>query len=180
MTNALRSAVHDLASLSIGADPLVPGVILEQLRAAAGGSGPGGIFMLAFSAIDIALWDIRGKALNQPLWKMLGGGRRQVPAYASGTLQRSLSDGEAAQAARCLVERGFRQIKMQLGLAGEHSPAKEVERARMVREMVGPGIKLMADVNQGWHLRRTGDAGGRWRIRLGHGPIPAHAGSALG
>ncbi len=161
MTNALRNAVHDLASLSIGADPLVPGVILEQLRAAAGGSGPGGIFMLAFSAIDIALWDIRGKALNQPLWKMLGGGRRRVPAYASGTLQRNMSDGEVAQAARCLVERGFQQIKMQLGLAGEHSPAKEVERARIVRESVGPDIKLMADVNQGWRVEQALDVGRR-------------------
>jgi len=161
MTNALRSAVHDLASLSIGENPLVPGPILEKLRAAAGGSGPGGIFMLAFSAIDIALWDIRGKALNQPLWKLLGGGRQQVPAYASGTLQRNMSDDEVVQAARCLVEKGFRQIKMQLGLAGEHSPAKEVERARIVRESVGPGIKLMADVNQGWRVEQAIDVGRR-------------------
>ncbi len=117
--------------------------------------------MLAFSAIDIALWDIRGKVLNQPLWKLLGGGRQRVPAYASGMLQRTLSDDEAAQAAHCLVEKGFRQIKMQLGLAGEHSPAKEVERARIVRESVGPGIKLMADVNQLWRVEQAIDVGRR-------------------
>ncbi|MGA2963750.1 MAG: mandelate racemase/muconate lactonizing enzyme family protein [Candidatus Korobacteraceae bacterium] len=161
MINALKSAVHDLASLAIGGDPLVPGPILEKLRAAAGGSGPGGIFMLAFSAIDIALWDIRGKALNQPLWKLLGGVRQRVPAYASGVLQRNLSDAEVVQAARCLVERGFRQIKMQLGLPGEHSPAKEVERARIVRETVGPDIKLMADVNQLWRVEQAIDVGRR-------------------
>jgi L-alanine-DL-glutamate epimerase-like enolase superfamily enzyme len=161
MTNALKSAVHDLASLSIGENPLAPGPLLEKLRAAAGGSGPGGIFMLAFSAIDIALWDIRGKVLNQPLWKLLGGGRQRLPAYASGVIQRGLSDAEAAQAAHCLVEKGFRQIKMQLGLAGEHSPAKEVERARIVRESVGPGIKLMADVNQLWRVEQAIDVGRR-------------------
>ena len=155
MTNALKSAVHDLASLSIGENPLAPGPLLEKLRAAAGGSGPGGIFMLAFSAIDIALWDIRGKALNQPLWKLLGGGRQRLPAYASGVIQRNLSDAEAALAAHCLVEKGFRQIKMQLGLAGEHSPAKEVERARIVRESVGPGIKLMAESLETFGLKTT-------------------------
>jgi len=117
--------------------------------------------MLAFSAIDIALWDIRGKALNQPLWKLLGGVRQRVPAYASGVLQRNLSDAEVVQAARCLVERGFRQIKMQLGLPGEHSPAKEVERARIVRETVGPDIKLMADVNQLWRVEQAIDVGRR-------------------
>jgi L-alanine-DL-glutamate epimerase-like enolase superfamily enzyme len=161
MTHALRSAVQDLASLSIGEDPLVPGTILGKLRGAAGGSGPGGLFMLAFSAIDIALWDIRGKALNQPVWKLLGGGRQRVPAYASGAIQRNLSNEEALQAARGLVEKGFRQIKMQLGLGGEHSPAKEAERARIVRETVGPDITLMADVNQLWRVEQAIDVGRR-------------------
>jgi len=161
MTDALKSAVHDLASLTLGEDPLLPGKILDKLRAAAGGSGPGGIFMLAFSAIDIALWDIRGKALTLPLWKLLGGARERVPAYASGVLQRNLSNEEAVQAARCLVEKGFRQIKMQLALPGEHSPAKEAERARVVRESVGPDIKLMADVNQLWRVEQAIDVGRR-------------------
>ena len=58
LTGALRTALHDLGALTVGDDPLLQEGILRKLREAAGGAGPGGIFMLAFSAIDIALWDI--------------------------------------------------------------------------------------------------------------------------
>jgi L-alanine-DL-glutamate epimerase-like enolase superfamily enzyme len=157
LTSALKSAIDGLGALAIGHDPMVPEPILSKLRDAAGGAGPGGVFMLAFSAIDIALWDIRGKALNQPLWKLLGGARQRVPAYASGAVQRGYSDQEAVRAARGLVDAGFKQIKMQLGLPGEHSPAKELERARIVREAVGPGIQLMVDINQRWRVEQAVD-----------------------
>lgn len=161
LTGALKSAVDGLGALTIGQDPMLPEPLLRKLREAAGGAGPGGIFMLAFSAFDIALWDIRSQALNLPLWKLLGGARPRVPAYASGALRRELSDDQAARAARCLVEKGFREIKMQLGLAGEHSPARELERARIVREGIGPNIKLMADINQRWLVEQAIDTGRR-------------------
>ena len=66
LTGALRVAVQTLGELTIGQDPLNIEAVLAKLRAAAGQSGPGGIFTLALSAIDIALWDIKGKALNLP------------------------------------------------------------------------------------------------------------------
>jgi L-alanine-DL-glutamate epimerase-like enolase superfamily enzyme len=161
LTKALQTAIDELGALTIGMDPLLPEATLSKLHGAAGGTGPGGIFMLAFSAIDIALWDIRGKALNQPLWKLLGGARQHVPAYASGALSRSLSNEETGRAARCLVDRGFRIIKMQLGLAAEHLPAKELERARIVRESIGPNVQLMVDVNQRWRVEQAVDMGRR-------------------
>src|SRR6267378_5007915 len=71
ITASLQRAVDDLGALTIGEDPLRVEAIIAKLRAAAGGSGPAGMFTLALAAIDIALWDIRGKALNQPLWKLL-------------------------------------------------------------------------------------------------------------
>jgi L-alanine-DL-glutamate epimerase-like enolase superfamily enzyme len=73
ITASLKRAIDDLGALLIGDDPHRVEAIVAKLRAAAGGSGPAGMFTLALSAIDIALWDIRGKALNQPLWKLLGG-----------------------------------------------------------------------------------------------------------
>ena len=75
----------------VGEDPLRVEAVVAKLRAAAGSAGPGGIFHLALSALDMALWDIRGKALNLPLWKLLGGARERVPTYASGALMRGLS-----------------------------------------------------------------------------------------
>src|SRR5882757_284961 len=130
ITRSLKAAVDDLGALTIGEDPLRLEAIIAKLRAAAGGSGPAGIFTLALAAIDIALWDIRGKALNQPLWKLLGGARERVPAYASGSLRRTLSLDEVVTAAGRLKEEGFREAKMQLALPAPTSPAKEVERAQ--------------------------------------------------
>ena len=160
-TRSLKAAVDDLAALIIGDDPLRLEAIIAKLRAAAGGSGPAGMFTLALAAIDIALWDIRGKSLSQPLWKLLGGARERVPTYASGSLRRNLSLGEVVQAAGKLKEKGFREAKMQLALPAPTTPAKEVERAKAVREALGPDIKLMCDINQRWRPEEAIDIGRR-------------------
>src|SRR5271166_6769249 len=91
LTGSLRSAIDELGQLIVGDDPLRVEAVVAKLRGAAGSAGPGGIFHLALSALDMALWDIRGKALNLPLWKLLGGARERVPTYASGALMRGLS-----------------------------------------------------------------------------------------
>src|SRR4051812_4375226 len=75
MTGALRTAVDELGALIVGMDPTRPEAIAMKLRASLGTSVLGGLFTLAQSAIDMALWDIRAKALNLPLWRMLGGAR---------------------------------------------------------------------------------------------------------
>src|SRR6478736_2133914 len=67
LTGALRSAVDELCALIVGEDPLRVEAILRKLGAAAGDSCGSGIYTLAVSAIDVALWDIKGKALEQPL-----------------------------------------------------------------------------------------------------------------
>src|SRR5499427_9436277 len=152
ITAALKRAVDDLGALVIGEDPLRIEAIVAKLRVAAGGAGPAGMFTLALSALDIALWDIRGKALNQPLWKLLGGAQERVATYASGSLRRNLSLDEVVRAAGRLREKGFREAKMQLALPAPTTPAKEVERAMSVREALGPDIKLMCDINQRWRV----------------------------
>ena len=135
---------------------------MRKLRLAAGDScGPAGIFMLALSAIDTALWDIKGKALEQPLWKLLGGTRDRVNTYASGSLRRGLTDAQAATAARRLVDKGFVEMKTQMALPGNPSPAEEVRRVRVVRDAIGPDIKLMCDINQRWRVEQAIDIGNR-------------------
>jgi len=161
LTRALHQAVATFAELIIGEDPMRPEAILRKLFAAAGGCGPAGMFTLAQSAIDMAVWDIRGKALGQPLWKLLGGARNRVATYASGALRRGLSDEQAAIAAGRLKAKGFREMKMQLALPGDTNPVKEERRARVVREAVGPEITLMCDINQGWRPEQAIDIGRR-------------------
>jgi L-alanine-DL-glutamate epimerase-like enolase superfamily enzyme len=162
MTGSLRVAVEELAALTIGEDPLRIEKIVAKLHAGTGDScGPGGIFTLALSAIDTALWDIKGKALNQPLWKLLGGHRDRVATYASGSLRRGLTDAQAQRAAQILVQKGFTEMKTQMALPGNPTPAEEVRRVRTVREAIGPDIKLMCDINQRWRPEQAIDIGSR-------------------
>jgi len=161
MTGSLRVAVEELAALTVGEDPLRIEHIVAKLRAAADSAGPGGIFTLALSAIDVALWDIKGKALEQPVWKLLGGHRDRVPTYASGALRRGLTDDQAATAAERLIAKGFREMKTQMALPGNPSPEDEIRRVRTVRDAIGPDIKLMCDINQRWRPEQAIDIGSR-------------------
>jgi L-alanine-DL-glutamate epimerase-like enolase superfamily enzyme len=162
LSATLKLAVEQLGALTVGEDPLRIEAIGHKLREAAESSaGPGGIFTLAFTAIDMALWDIKGKALNQPLAVLLGGLRERVPTYASGALMRTFPLEHVVKAASLLAQKGFKQMKMQLALPGETSPAHEIERARLVREAIGPDIELMCDINQLWTVHQAIDIGKR-------------------
>ena len=161
LTGTLKSAVDELGALTVGEDPHRVEAVAAKLRAAAGSAGPGGVFNLAISALDTALWDIRGKALGLPLWKLLGGARERVPSYASGALMRGLSLDRVVAAAATLKDKGWREMKTQLALPGETTPAIEVERMRRVRDAIGPDIKLMCDINQRWRPEQAIDIGRR-------------------
>jgi L-alanine-DL-glutamate epimerase-like enolase superfamily enzyme len=162
MTGSLRVAVEELSELTVGEDPLRIEHIVAKLRNGTGDScGPGGIFTLALSAIDVALWDIKGKALELPLWKLLGGHRDRVPTYASGALRRGLTDDQAQQAAHTLVSKGFREMKTQMALPGNPTPEDEIRRVRVIRDAIGPNIKLMCDINQRWRPEQAIDIGSR-------------------
>ncbi|MFC7397333.1 mandelate racemase/muconate lactonizing enzyme family protein [Chelatococcus sp. GCM10030263] len=102
-------------------------------------------FMAAMAGIDIALWDIKGKTANLPVFRLLGGTRTDVFTYAVGGFY---SEGEPMLACAGeladFVARGFRAVKLKTGALGL---AGEVERVRAVREAIGPDILLMLDLN---------------------------------
>ncbi len=159
LTAALKEAVEGLGALVIGEDPMRVEAIGAKLRQAASGSGPGGIFSLALAPIDIALWDIKGKALNQPLCTLLGGYRDRVPTYASGALMRPMPVDYLQDAGPRLVEMGFKQMKTQMG--AEPTVAREVERIRVLRQGIGEDIDLMCDINQLWDVNQAIEIGRR-------------------
>ncbi len=150
MTKALRQAVEDLGALVKGEDCAHVERIHGKLRDAAGMSGTAGVFTLAISAIDTALWDIRAKVLGVSVSKLLGGHRDVVPAYASGALMRQFTLDQVVTAGRRLVERGWGAMKTQLALPGHTTPEIEVNRIKVLREAIGPDIQLMCDINQRW------------------------------
>src|SRR5262245_54866333 len=159
LTPALASAVDTLARLAIGEDPTRVEAIAARLRRAAGGSGPGGILTLALSAIDMACWDLKGKAVGQSVCALLGGLRDRVPTYASGALMRPHPVDYLAKAGPRLRDMGIRQMKMQCG--SEPTIAASVERVRVMREAIGPDIDLMCDINQLWSVHHAIEVGRR-------------------
>src|ERR1051325_4568371 len=162
LTRTLAHAIDELGALIAGDDPVLVEAVHQKLKNAAGGSaGPGGIYHLVPPAIDIALWDLRAKSVDLPLWKLLGGARERVPTYASGALMRGLSLDRVVKAAATLKEKGWREMKTQLALPGETTPAIEVERMVKIREAIGPDIKLMCDINQLWRPEQAMDIGRR-------------------
>ena len=152
---ALHEAVKAFAALTLGEDPLRIEAVTGKLRSAAASSGPGGIMTLALAAIDIALWDIKGKVHNQPVSKLAGGHRTRIDTYASGALMRHFPLTHVKKAAALLKTRGFKQMKTQLALPGDTNPVKEVERIREIREVIGYEIDLMCDINQRWDVRQA-------------------------
>jgi L-alanine-DL-glutamate epimerase-like enolase superfamily enzyme len=105
----------------------------------------------AMSAIDIALWDLMGKATERPVYALLGGAlRSRVPAYVTGFYYR---DGERPddlrREAALYMECGYRTIKVKVaGL----TPEADAERVGIIRKAVGPDVAIMLDANQGWDL----------------------------
>ena len=161
LSATLRHAVDQLGEMIIGEDPLRIEAITQKLRGAAASAGPAGILTLAISAIDMALWDIKGKFFGQSLAAMLGDLRERVPTYASGALVRAYPVDHLVKAAQLLVERGFKQMKTQLALPGDTTPEKEAQRARLIRQAVGPDIDLMCDINQRWSTHQAINIGKR-------------------
>jgi L-alanine-DL-glutamate epimerase-like enolase superfamily enzyme len=158
---ALKIMVDQLGAMIVGQNPLAIEATVGKLHALGHNLGPGGVFMQAIAAIDIALWDIKGKAMNLPLGKLVGGHRDRVITYASGALMRFYSLEQVVKAAPRLVEKGFRQMKMQLALPGNTRPEVEVQRARAIRDAIGPNIDLMCDINQRWSVHQAIDIGRR-------------------
>lgn len=145
-TPVLKEMVDGLAPLVVGTDPEHITAFWSRAWTGINFLGHKGVSVVGISAIDGALWDIAGKASGRPLYRVLGGARREVPAYHSGGLWLSRSTDQLAQEAAGFVEQGFRAVKMRLGCA---TPREDIERVRAVREAIGPGVKLMADANQG-------------------------------
>ena len=112
-----------------------------------------GAFACSASLIDIALWDIKGKATQQPVWKLLGGARNRVPVYITFD-NGEYTQEELVEVAKMLVASGQDKLKMvvaaganPVGPSMDDDILRDVERVRAVREAVGEKVKLMIDGN---------------------------------
>ncbi|MBF8288578.1 MAG: MR MLE protein [Candidatus Rokubacteria bacterium] len=131
---------ESLAPLLIGQDPLRIEYLADLMHRGTMIYGRRGLAMFAISGVDIALWDLLGKALNAPVHALLGGATRPtLPVYAS--LMRYDSPKDVAGACKGFVAQGFTMLKLH---------QTDVASVRAAREAVGPDVELMLDVNCPW------------------------------
>jgi L-alanine-DL-glutamate epimerase-like enolase superfamily enzyme len=110
--------------------------------------GMGAGTCLAMSGIDLALWDIRGQAAGMPLYKLLGGRRRAVPAYAGGVSLGYQPPAELVAELKKSLDAGYKAVKLRVG----DSPRRDLERIRAVRKACGDGIAILTDANIGYSV----------------------------
>jgi L-rhamnonate dehydratase len=144
-----------LRPILLGRSPFDVESLWESMYRGTLNYGRKGLVIEAISAVDIALWDIIGKAAGQPVYKLLGGKTRdRIPVYASRLYAREDLELVAAEAAG-FVKKGFRAVKQRFGYGpkeGLTGMRKNLELIRTVREAIGPDIELMADAYMGWDV----------------------------
>jgi L-alanine-DL-glutamate epimerase-like enolase superfamily enzyme len=126
----------------IGSDPLCHPATLQKLLAAIRNLGETGVAMMAISAIDNALWDLRARLLGVPLVSLLGQLRPSIPVYGSGGFT-SYSDKQLAKQLGGWAEQGFSMVKMKIGSEADRDP----ERVIAARQAIGSDCKLFVDAN---------------------------------
>ena len=137
--------------LITGADPFDSGVLWDKLYNWTRDQGQKGVTISALSAIDIALWDIKGKALGRPVYQLLGGAyRTKAKAYATGLYEPqnvpSIVDALVEEAVG-YKEQGFRGMKLKIG----YDPKTDVRYVRAIREAIGDDLALMVDANHAYN-----------------------------
>ena len=123
--------------------------------------GRGGIASFAISALDIALWDLRGKPGEPALWQMAGGAARRAAPIAAASTSASRCRS-CCDSVRGYLARGFDGVKIKVG---QPTLAEDVERVAAVRELIGPKVAFMVDANYSMSCRRGHRGGQRLRSR---------------
>jgi len=133
-----------------------------------------GLAVIALSALDVAVWDLCARILNLPLFKLIGGYRDKVPAYASAGFY---DDGkglqELSKEMEGYIRLGFKAVKMKVGDLTLH---EDIERVRAVRQAVGPEVLIMVDANRAydhWQAVRMGRELEKLDVRFFEEPLPA-------
>jgi L-alanine-DL-glutamate epimerase-like enolase superfamily enzyme len=143
-----------LKPILIGKDPFDTEFLWQHMYRLTMAFGRKGIGMVAISAVDIAIWDLLGKATNQPVFRLLGGRtKKKIPVYASRLYSQPLD--KLAKEAQLYKDQGYKAMKLRFGWGpadGAAGMQRNVELLRTVRAIIGYEIDLMADAYMGWTL----------------------------
>jgi D-galactarolactone cycloisomerase len=166
--------MEELAPRLIGRDVFDRQKLWEEMYYGSFQHGRKGLIVVALSALDTALWDLSARTLGIPLYKLLGGYRDKVPAYASaGFYGENKGLHELAEEMREYAEKGFKAVKMKIG---DVSLKEDIERVQAVRQAVGSNILVMVDANRSynhWEAIQIGRELEKVNVRFFEEPLPA-------
>ena len=150
----LESGIKFLESTVIGENPLENEVIWNKMYRKTLDFARRGVLMASISALDIAIWDLKGKILNLPVSTLLGGAHRdKIQPYATGFyyMDHDNPARDFEKEAKLYLSQGFKAFKMKVGLGIE----RDVKYVKLLRELLGPEAKLMVDSNHAYTLREA-------------------------
>lgn len=148
---AIRAAAVYLAGAIQDADLRSTQDCWRRMMLASNFTGSNGLAMLALSAIDTALWDLKAKRASMPLFRLLGGARTQIPVYMTGGWLTDTPDDIREEVA-VMRRLGITHYKIKIGAGGWKA---DLERTAAIQEIAGSEIAVAIDVNQNWSLRDT-------------------------
>ena len=143
--------VHDLAPFLLGQSVNNIDALYDAMQWHIHYVGRGGIASFAISAIDIALWDIRGKDRGEPLWQMAGGASDRCRAYAGG-IDLNFPLPKLLTSIQGYLDRGFNAVKIKIG---QPTLQADIERIAAVRDLVGPDVTFMVDANYAMSVEQS-------------------------
>ena len=135
--------------------------------------GMGAGTSLAMSGIDLALWDIRGQAAGMPLYRLLGGSKKAVPAYAGGVSLGYQEPAKLIEELKLSIAKGYKAVKLRVG----DTPKRDIERIRAVRKACGDDLVILTDANIGYSVadaRKVMPAMDELGVGWLEEPFPAH------
>ena len=151
----VRAFIHDqLADLIVGADPFETEKLWNNMFWRVRGNGRKGAAFQAISAIDNAVWDIKAKALELPLYRLLGPAHDRIPVYGSGGWTNYTVDQLVREQTR-LAERGFTRSKMKVGKNFGNAEQDDIARVAAVRKALGDSASLYIDANNGYYAKQA-------------------------
>jgi D-galactarolactone cycloisomerase len=163
-----------MRELVVGMDALdVVGLWAKVYRMQLASHGMGAAASMALSGIDLALWDIRGKAIGWPLYKLLGGAANPIKAYAGGISLGFQDPSSLAEEALSYVQIGYQAVKLRVG----DTPERDMARVQAVRKAVGDNVEILVDGNTNYALedvRRVMPSFKECRIGWLEEPFPPH------
>ena len=149
---AFNEIVQSFAPMIEGQDTDFIEAIWENIYQSLNAVGQKGMTIGALAAVDTALWDLQGKALNKPLHRIFGACRDRINTYASGGLWLSQDIDELCTEAEGFIDQGFRSMKIRLG---KPTWQEDIERVKAVRETIGNDIELLTDANQSLNTKQA-------------------------